>query len=180
MMVQNSIVVLSIVGRSKTGKTTLIEKLIPLLKSRGLRIATVKHHHGDFEIDREGKDTYRHKAAGAKTVLLASPEKIAFVMDIDEELKVQEIVDRYVRGVDLVITEGYKRETFPKIEVFNWKENIDPVCLGDETLIAIVTDKPINAPVKQFLRDDVEDIAEFILNFVRRTAKYVQRSMFKV
>ncbi len=170
MLAQDSIAVLSIVGRSKTGKTTLIEKLIPLLKSRGLTIATIKHHHGDFETDRKGKDTYRHKAAGAKTVLLASPEKIALVTDVDEELRAREIIDRYVRSVDLVITEGYKRETFPKIEVFNWKENTDPVCLGDESLIAIVTDKPINAPVKQFLRDDVEGIAEFILNLVKRKA----------
>jgi len=167
-MAQNSTAVLSIVGRSKTGKTTLIEKLIPLLKSRGLRIATIKHHHGDFEIDREGKDTYRHKAAGAKAVLLTSPAKIALVIDVDEELKVHEIIDRYVRGVDLVITEGYKREKFPKIEVFNWKENTIPVCLNDRSLIALVTDKRVDAPVQQFLRDDIEGVAEFILNFVRQ------------
>ena len=170
MMAQNSIVVLSIVGRSKTGKTTLIEKLIPLLKSRGLRIATVKHHHGDFEIDREGKDTYRHKAAGAKAVLLASPAKIALVIDVDKELKVQEIIHRYIHDVDLVITEGYKRESFPKIEVFNWKKDVYPVCFGDRSLIALVTDKRIDVPVRQFLRDDIEGVAEFILSFVKRKA----------
>ena len=166
MMAQHSIAVLSVVGRSKTGKTTLIEKLIPLLKSRGLRIATVKHHHGDFEIDREGKDTYRHKVAGAKAVLLASPVKIALVIDIDKEMKVQEIIYKYIHDVDLVITEGYKRESFPKIEVFNWKKDTFPVCFGDRSLIALVTDKRIDVPVRQFLRDDIEGVAEFILNLV--------------
>ncbi|HOE16721.1 MAG TPA: molybdopterin-guanine dinucleotide biosynthesis protein B [Syntrophorhabdaceae bacterium] len=168
MLAQDSIAVLSIVGRSKTGKTTLIEKLIPLLKSRGLTIATIKHHHGDFEIDREGKDTYRHKAAGAKAVLLTSPAKIALVMDVDKELKVQEIINKYIHDVDLVITEGYKRESFPKIEVFNWKKDTYPVCLGDGSLIALVVDKRIDVTVQQFLRDDIAGIAEFILNFVKR------------
>lgn len=168
MMAQNSTAVLSIVGRSKTGKTTLIEKLIPLLKSRGLRIATIKHHHGDFEIDREGKDTYRHKAAGAKAVFLASPAKIALVMDIEKELTAREIIDTYIHDVDLVIAEGYKRESFPKIEVFNWKKDTYPVCLGDGSLVALVVDKRIDVPVQQFLRDDIEGVAEFILNFVRQ------------
>lgn len=168
MMIQNSIAVLSIVGRSKTGKTTLIEQLIPLLKRKGLRIATIKHHHHDFEIDREGKDTYRHKAAGAKAVFLSSPAQIALVMDIEKELKVQEIIHKYIRDVDLVITEGYKGENFPKIEVFEWKKNTHPVCSGDGSLIALVTDKHIDVPVQQFLRDDIEGVAEFILNFVRQ------------
>lgn len=168
-MAQNSITVLSVVGRSKTGKTTLIEKLIPLLKRKGLRIATIKHHHNDFEIDREGKDTYRHKAAGAKAVILSSPAQIALVTDVEKELDVQEIIQRYIHDVDLVITEGYKSESFPKIEVFKWKEDFLPVCLNDGSLIALVTDKPVNAPVKQFLRDDIEGVAELILDLVRQT-----------
>jgi molybdopterin-guanine dinucleotide biosynthesis protein B len=167
-MLKNSIAVLSIVGRSKTGKTTLIEKLIPLLKRKGLRIATIKHHHHDFDIDREGKDTYRHKAAGAKAVLLTSPLKIALVMDIDKELKVQEIIDKYIHDVDLVITEGYKRENFPKIEVFKWRKDTYPVCFGDRSLIALVGDKRIDVPVQQFLRDDIEGVAEFIIDLVRQ------------
>lgn len=175
-MPKNNIAVLSIVGRSKTGKTTLIEKLIPLLKRKGLRTATIKHHHHDFDIDREGKDTYRHKAAGAKAVLLASPAKIALVMDIDKELKIQEIIDKYIHDVDLVITEGYKRENFPKIEVFKWEKDTYPVCFGDRSFIALVTDKRIDVPVKQFLRDDIEGVAEFILNFVSRKAERQPRA----
>ena len=74
--------VLCFVGRSNTGKTTLIEKLIPLLKSRGIRVATIKHHNHDFEIDQEGKDTYRHKKAGAHLSMIVSPKKLALVEDL--------------------------------------------------------------------------------------------------
>ena len=108
--------IISIVGKSESGKTTLIEKLIPELKKRGYRIGTVKHALHGFQIDREGKDSFRHKAAGADTVVVVSPKSIAMVKNGGGETL--DFVVKYFSDMDLVITEGYKRENKPKIEVF--------------------------------------------------------------
>ena len=155
--------VISIVGRSKTGKTTLIEKVIPLLTGVGIRVATAKHHHYDFEIDVPGKDTYRHKKAGARTVIISAPGKIAVVKDTDGDLPLDEIRAKYMDGVDLLIAEGYKKEKIPKIEVFPKREEIDPVCIDDTNLLAIVTDIPFGFRVPVFQRDDVDAVAGFII-----------------
>jgi molybdopterin-guanine dinucleotide biosynthesis adapter protein len=155
--------VICFVGRSNTGKTTLLERLIELLKERGIRVATVKHHHHDFEIDREGKDTYRHKKAGARLSMIVSPAKLALVQDLEDEPRLEEIIDRYIRDVDLVIVEGYKKEAIPKIEVFNHASGSPPVALDDENLLAIVSDAPLSASLPVFLRDEVEKIADFVI-----------------
>ena len=156
--------VISIVGRSKTGKTTFIERLIPLLKKKGLKVATIKHLHHDFEFDRPGKDTYRHKQAGAKITVISSPEKIALIEDVEKELSLEQIQSRYISGVDILITEGYKKESMPKIEIYQRKEGDKPVCINDKNLIAIVTDEQIDLSVPTFLRDDVEGVAGFIVS----------------
>jgi molybdopterin-guanine dinucleotide biosynthesis adapter protein len=166
-MAGKQIPAISIVGRSKTGKTTFIEKLIPVLIGKGLRVATIKHHPHDFEIDIPGKDTYRHKKAGAKTVILASPGKIAMVKDIEKDLPVREILSRYVDDVDILITEGYKKEDLPKIEVYPKQEGVGPVCIDDRNLAAIVTDVRFSATVPVFLRDDPEGVAEFIISILK-------------
>ena len=163
-MARKKIPVISIVGHSDSGKTTFLEKLIPVLTSKGCRVATIKHHVHDFQTDREGKDSYRHKKAGALISMIASPRKIALVQDLDRELTVEEIVSRYVRGVDLVITEGYKREEWPKIEVYRTGKGKKPVSGADASLMALVADKRVNADVPVFLWDDAEGVAEFILS----------------
>ncbi|MBM3299265.1 MAG: molybdopterin-guanine dinucleotide biosynthesis protein B, partial [Deltaproteobacteria bacterium] len=109
--------IVSIVGKSDTGKTTLLEKIVKELTSRGHRIATVKHDAHSFEIDHKGKDSWRHKQAGAVISVISSPGKIAVVADSDHDHSLAEIREKYVLGADLIITEGYKREVHPKIEV---------------------------------------------------------------
>jgi molybdopterin-guanine dinucleotide biosynthesis adapter protein len=163
-----NIPVLCLVGRSNTGKTTLIEKLIPLLGAWGFRVATIKHHNHNFEIDREGKDTYRHKKAGARLSMIVSPNKLAFVKDLKDELPLDEILSRYVRDVDLVIVEGYKEESMPKIEVYTYAEDCPPVALGDKNLLAVVSDRLFGLPVPVFLRDDITGIAEFVRREIER------------
>ena len=158
---------IGIVGRSKTGKTTLIEKLIPLLGTKDIKVATTKHHPHDFEIDIPGKDTYRHKKAGARTVIISSPGKIAMVKDTGGDPSLKEIRSRYVDDVDLLIAEGYKKERIPKIEVFPRKEEVEPVCIDDGNLLAIVTDVPFSSRVPVFQRDDVGAIADFIIEKLR-------------
>lgn len=156
---------LSFVGRSNTGKTTVIERLIPILVGKGIKVAVIKHHPHDFDIDIPGKDTYRYKKAGAIMSILASPRKIAIVKDTEDELPLAEIMSRYVSGVDLLIIEGFKKEDVPKIEVFQRKEGADlPVRWGDRNLMAIVTDEPMETSLPVFSRDDIHGIARFIVD----------------
>ena len=139
--------------------------LSPSFVEKGLKVAVIKHHPHDFEIDIPGKDTYRYKQAGATMSILASPGKVAVVEDTENELTLEEIIARYIHDVDLLIVEGFKREEIPKIEVFQRKEGADmPVCAEDKNLIAVITDESIDTLLPVFSRDDVGGVAEFILS----------------
>jgi molybdopterin-guanine dinucleotide biosynthesis protein B len=152
--------IISIVGKSESGKTTLIEKLIPELKKRGYRVGTVKHALHGFEIDREGKDSFRHKAAGADTVVVVSKDGIAMVKN-GSGGTLDSVAD-YFSDVDLVITEGYKREKKPKIEIFRKEKHQEPLCRDDVNLVAVVTDDDIELAVPKFGIEDVKGLADFI------------------
>jgi molybdopterin-guanine dinucleotide biosynthesis protein B len=154
--------VVSIVGKSDSGKTTLIEKLIPILKRRGYKIGTVKHDVHGFEMDREGKDTYRHFHSGADAVLISSPKKLAIIQRVEQERPLSELVEQYYRDLDLVITEGFKRVGMPKIEVFRSKVHEHPLCTTADNRIAIASDIPIEVDCPRFDIDDAEAIADFI------------------
>jgi len=155
--------ILSIVGKSNVGKTTLIEKVVAELSSRGYRIATVKHDAHSFEIDHEGKDSWRHKQAGAALSIISSPDKIALVADADRDHTLGEIRERFVQGVDLIITEGYKRESHPKIEVFRKSHHPDLLCQADDNLVAIAGDSPgWREDVPVFDLDDPTALCDFI------------------
>jgi len=155
--------IVSIVGKSDSGKTTLLEKLVKELASRGFRIGTIKHDAHTFEIDHEGKDSWRHKQAGASVTIISSPSKLALVADTDHDHTIFEIRALYMRGVDLIITEGYKRESYPKIEVFRREMHRELLCTDDENLIAIAGNpsaSPIGIPV--FDLDDVQPLCDFV------------------
>lgn len=143
--------VVCIVGKSGAGKTTLIEALIHGLKAKGRRVGTIKHDVHGFEMDKEGKDTWRHKKAGADLVLISSPDKLALIKDMHREMDLRELMDTYVSGVDIVLVEGYKAgNSFPKIEVYRRDLSNALLCAGDETLIAVVGDPLPNLPVPHF------------------------------
>jgi molybdopterin-guanine dinucleotide biosynthesis protein B len=154
--------IVSIVGKSDSGKTTLIERLIPEIKRRGYRIATVKHDTHGFEIDREGKDSFCHKKAGAAISLISSPEKVAVIADVDRDLNLSELRDRFVSNVDLIISEGYYRDSQPKIEVFRKEAHGEPLCKKDDNLVAFVSDVPLDREVPCFNLNDIKGIADFI------------------
>jgi molybdopterin-guanine dinucleotide biosynthesis protein B len=156
--------VLSIVGRSKTGKTTLIEGLLPILRRQGLKVATIKHHHGDFPMDVPGKDTDRHKKAGAVLTIIASPTRIGLVRDLDRELDLHEIVRSYAGHVDLVIAEGYKKAPVPKIEVLSPLAKEGAACADDPGLLALVTDMEGQYRVPVFSPGEPERIVQFIID----------------
>ena len=152
--------IISIVGKSKTGKTSLIEKLIPELKRRGYKVGTMKHASNGFDFDKKGKDSWRHHAAGADTVIVASPGKIAMVkIDAWRNLKSFEI---YFEDLDLVITEGFKLQNTPKIEVFRSASHQKPRCLDDPNIIALVADADFNLTIPTFEKKDIEKLADFI------------------
>ncbi len=154
--------VLSIVGKSESGKTTLIEKLIPELKRRGYRVGVVKHAHHGFDLDQPGKDSYRHRQAGANSVMIASPGQMALVKDMPGE-RLEDLV-AYFEDMDLLITEGFKRDAAPKIEVFRAERHRQPACLDDATLVALVSDTPLSLSVPRFTADDTAAITAFVVS----------------
>jgi molybdopterin-guanine dinucleotide biosynthesis protein B len=156
--------IISIVSKKNAGKTTLLEKLIPEFKQRGYRVGTIKHDVHGFEIDHEGKDTWRHKHAGAVTVAISSPWKVSLIKDVDEELTIDTLVDSYFLDVDIVITEGYKHAGKPQIEVFRSQAHDSPLHTKGQinTLMAVMSDIPIDLGVPRININDVAALADFI------------------
>ena len=151
---------LSFVGKSGVGKTTLIEKLIAELKRRGYRIAVVKHHAHTTPIDGRGKDSWRFAEAGASVAIVSSPAEIARFESVPHELTLNEIAAQ-IDNVDLILTEGFKREAAPKIEVSRAALGTDLIGRAEE-LIAVVSDHPITLNLPRFDLDDAAGIAAFI------------------
>lgn len=154
---------LSFVAKSGSGKTTLIEKLIPQLKQRGLRVAVVKHHAHTSSVDIPGKDTWRFGEAGADIVAVSSPAEFAQFQRVARELTLAEIAAR-IQNVDLILTEGFKREPVPKIEISRAELGTDLIARADE-LVAVVSDHPIALDVPRFDLDDAAGLANFICRY---------------
>jgi molybdopterin-guanine dinucleotide biosynthesis protein B len=152
--------IICIVGRSQSGKTTLIEKLIPILKGRGYKIGTIKHSHHIFDFDKTGKDSWRHKDAGAETVIIASPGKIAMIKNDDQGTL--DGLQQFFNDLDLVITEGYKKENKPKIEVARAARHADVILKADRNLVAVVSDMELKLKVPVFGLEDIDELADFI------------------
>jgi molybdopterin-guanine dinucleotide biosynthesis protein B len=152
--------VVSIVGTSNAGKTTLVVKLIQELKRRGYRVATIKHDAHGFDMDKPGKDSWKHAEAGSDCVVVASRQKLATIRQLERELTVDEIVAT-LPDVDIVLTEGYKRGDKPKIEVSR-KERGTPLLCGQDELIAIATDQTHDVPVPQFGLDDASGLVDLL------------------
>lgn len=154
--------IVSIVGRSDSGKTTLMEKIIPELGNRGYKVATVKHDVHGFDIDKEGKDSWRHKQAGAHTTVISSPKKMAMVRDVDGDLPLRELRERFIRDVDIIISEGYKNDRHPKIEVYRKDAQGELLCSKKDMLIALASDTDFDTGVPCMHIDDVEGIVDII------------------
>jgi molybdopterin-guanine dinucleotide biosynthesis protein MobB len=159
---RHEIPIVSIVGRSNTGKTTLIEKMIPELSRKGYRVATVKHTIHGFDIDREGKDSWRHRKAGARVTVIASPGKVALLEDVDGDYEIEELRDKYITGVDIILVEGFKKNPFPKIEVVRSGLKQEPLSAKEDNLIAVVCDHPVERGVPRLKTSDVESLVTLV------------------
>lgn len=161
--------IFALVGKPGSGKTTLLEKLIPELNRRNLKVGTIKHHVHEFEMDREGKDTWRHKNCGAHTVALSSPTGLGVISSVEHDHIAEELLDRYFHEVDLVIAEGYKKSLLPKIEVFRKEISPSPLDKRDDTWIAIISNDSFETDLPRFTFEDVSGLADFIIeNLIKK------------
>jgi len=157
--------VFGVAGFKNSGKTTLVVELVQELTGRGLRVATVKHAHHEFDIDHPGKDSYRHRQAGAAEVVVASRKRWAHIKELDDgaEPKLDELLG-HLGTVDIVLVEGYKHGDHPKLEVRRMGLDHPPLADELDSIRAVVCDGPLDdLPVPLLARDDVPAIADFIL-----------------
>lgn len=166
---QKNIPVISFIARqSGTGKTTLLEQLIKILKSRGYRLGILKHDAHKFEIDKKGKDSWRFTNAGADQVMISSGTKLAFVELLAQEKNLEELLD-YYQGVDFILIEGFKQSRYPKIEVHR-KELKQQLLYGEaeqfrDSFLAVASnDKSLMIPIPVLDLDNPEEIADFLIS----------------
>ena len=156
---------LSFVAKSGTGKTTLLEKVITELKKKGYTVGAIKHDAHRFDIDHPGKVSWRLTAAGADTMLISSPEKLAMVKQHPASPPIEELLATYFGDCDIVLTEGFKKSGLPKIEVHRRERSETLLCRGenhDPTLIAVASDAPLELDVPVLDLNDPAAVADFV------------------
>ena len=151
-----------VAASSNSGKTTLIEKIVPLLKARGLRVCVIKHASKGFELDRPGKDSWRFRQAGADDVVLVGPKSLAIMRALDHDPDPEKIAAGL--DADIVLMEGFKQSAKNRIEVFRSGVSAgQPLCLNDGSFLALVSDRPFNLSIPVFDLNDAEGVAGFLL-----------------
>lgn len=160
--------VLGIAGYSGGGKTTLIEKLLPRLRAAGLSVAVIKQSHHDFEVDVPGKDSWRHRAAGAQEVLLTSPHRWMLVNELRgaPEPGLSAHLKR-LSPCDLVLVEGFKHADIPKLEVWRAANERPWLHPEDANFIAVAADRLPPGGLKHLPIDDIEAITAFVLEYIQ-------------
>ncbi|MBI2306136.1 MAG: molybdopterin-guanine dinucleotide biosynthesis protein B [Rhodocyclales bacterium] len=168
--------VFGIAGYSGSGKTTLLERLIPRLTARGLKVSVIKHAHHGFDIDRPGKDSWRHREAGASEVMLTGGERWALLHESRGEA--EPTLDEYLAHFspcDLVLVEGFKHEPVPKLEVHRPANGKPPLWPENPHVVAVATDEPAQAVLPAHLPvldlNDIDAIADFVMNTLELTGK---------
>lgn len=155
--------VVSIVGQSQSGKTTLVERLIVEFKKRGYRVAAIKHTRQDFDMDKPGKDTWRYAEAGSDAVVISSPTRLAMLKPQADNESIEDVLRLLGPEYDLVIIEGFHGGHAPKIEVHRKELGAGLRCAPDE-IKAVVTDEKLDIDKPQYSWDEVSQIVDFILN----------------
>lgn len=171
--------IVSIIGKSKSGKTTLIEKLVRELKSRGYRVATIKHTRQNHTLDEPGKDSWRHIKAGSEATIISGSDKLILIKPVVPDISLEEIARFLGEDYDLILTEGFKQGDAPKIEVH--RKEAGPPFAAVRKRFAIVTDEPLETKTRQFPLDDFKGLADlleqgFIKPQSERVALYVNNA----
>jgi len=166
--------IFGLAGWSGSGKTTLITRLIPELVGRGLRVSTMKHAHHGFDMDEEGKDSFEHRRSGAQEVLITSARRWALMHELRnaEEPEIEELIGR-MTPVDLLLIEGFKRQSHAKLEVYRAAVGKPLLCLDDPQIVAVASDGPLQdltADLPLLDLNDIEAIADFIIKRCGLTA----------
>lgn len=157
--------IINFVGKSNTGKTTLITKVISYICHQGYSVGVIKHDVHDFEIDHKEKDTYKHKEAGASTVIISNRKKYALIKDVEEEASLENLIE-LCQDKDLIIIEGYKKSPYDKIELLREERYKEPIS-DRRYLKAIACDFDISIDdenIEIFDIDDFESVGNFIIN----------------
>jgi molybdopterin-guanine dinucleotide biosynthesis protein B len=155
-----------VAASSNSGKTTLMEKVVRILKGRGLRVAVIKHTSEGFDIDKPGKDSWRYQQAGADAVILSGPGRVALIQKNEQESTPDELA-RLAGDVDIVITEGFKKNSKDKVEVF--RQGISgeqPLSMNDDSYLALVSDKPFDVSIPCFDLNDAEGVADLLVRSI--------------
>ena len=166
--------VLGIAAWSGTGKTTLLVRLLPLLRAKGLRVGMIKHAHHDFDIDHPGKDSYRLRKAGAEQMLIASDRRWALMVETPtpDEASIGEIIERLDHpSLNLILVEGFRHEVFPKLELHRGALGQPLLFPQDSSIIAIASDTLLDTSLPQLNLNDTESIADFVAAFATDSAR---------
>jgi molybdopterin-guanine dinucleotide biosynthesis protein MobB len=156
--------VYGVVGWKNAGKTGLMERLVTEITGRGISVSTVKHAHHSFDVDHPGKDSHRHRIAGAREVLLASRNRFALMHELrDEDEPTLDMLLKRLSPVDLILIEGYKRDAHRKIEAHRAVTGNPLIAIEDDTIRAVASDTPLTLDRPVFDLDDTKSIADFIL-----------------
>lgn len=153
---------LTVVGRKKRGKTTLVEKLIPEFKRRGYRVGSIKYTTENHIFDVPGKDSFRHTQAGAEGTLILSPGKVAFFSNHRPGKDLAQFLEFLFEGVDLIVGEGFKDSPYPKIEVMDSSRDQTPLCSPQDNLRAILCDGDIDSSVPVFSPSQIKELADYL------------------
>jgi molybdopterin-guanine dinucleotide biosynthesis protein B len=156
--------VIGIAGWSGSGKTTLLTRVIPHLTARGLKVSTIKHAHHAFDIDQPGKDSHTHREAGASEVLISSANRFALMHELrgEPEWRLRDLLAK-LSAVDIVLIEGFKRETHPKLEVYRAEVGKPPLHPEDPNIVAVATDGELKARVPVVSLNDTEAVADILV-----------------
>ncbi len=151
--------IISIIGKSESGKTTLVEKLIGELKSRGYRVATIKHAQ-DMDIDHPGTDSWRHIQAGSEATVVSSQDKLVLIKPTESDATLDDLAPLFGEDYDIILAEGFKQDDAPKIEVH--RKGSGPPLTDIKKLIAIATDEPLETKTRQFSLSDVKGLVDLL------------------
>lgn len=159
--------VFGVIGWKNAGKTGLMERLVTEITARGFSVSTVKHAHHSFDVDHEGKDSHRHRIAGAREVMLASRNRFALMHELhnEDEPTLAQLLEK-LSPVDLILVEGYKRDAHPKVEAFRAETKNPLIAPDDPTIRAVASDTPMQLDRPVFDLNDTPAVADFILSEV--------------